>query len=59
VPEKHWMYRLAKRFWFYDFGAYREVAHDSATKARELRAALDPEGSTVSLLDRVDQSSAT
>ena len=22
VPEKHWMYRFAKRYWFNDFGAY-------------------------------------
>ena len=25
IPEKHWMYRLAKRFWFYDFDAYRNL----------------------------------
>src|SRR5262249_17401125 len=24
VPEKNWLYRLAKRHWFNDFGAYRE-----------------------------------
>jgi MoaA/NifB/PqqE/SkfB family radical SAM enzyme len=23
VPEKNWMYRLAKRYWFNDFGVYR------------------------------------
>lgn len=23
VPERHWMYRLAKKYWFNDFGAYR------------------------------------
>lgn len=23
VPEGHWMYRLAKKYWFHDFGAYR------------------------------------
>lgn len=22
IPEKNWLYRLAKRFWFHDFGAY-------------------------------------
>jgi MoaA/NifB/PqqE/SkfB family radical SAM enzyme len=22
IPEKNWLYRLAKRYWFYDFGAY-------------------------------------
>jgi MoaA/NifB/PqqE/SkfB family radical SAM enzyme len=38
VPERHWMYRWAKRFWFSDFNAYREVAHDAAGKARLLRA---------------------
>lgn len=25
VPEKHWMYRLAKKYWFSDFGAYRQL----------------------------------
>ena len=42
VPEKHWMYRLAKRFWFSDFGAYRNVRHDTMPKARELKSKLDP-----------------
>jgi hypothetical protein len=23
VPETHWMYKLAKRYWFNDFAAYR------------------------------------
>jgi MoaA/NifB/PqqE/SkfB family radical SAM enzyme len=27
VPEKNWLYRLAKRFWFNDFGAYRGQDH--------------------------------
>src|SRR6516162_4171442 len=27
VPEKNWLYRLAKRFWFNDFGAYRGMDH--------------------------------
>jgi len=27
IPEQHWMYRLAKRFWFNDFGAYRKAGH--------------------------------
>jgi MoaA/NifB/PqqE/SkfB family radical SAM enzyme len=42
VPEKHWMYRLSKKYWFYDFGAYRRVAHDAEAKARELKSKLDP-----------------
>ena len=43
VPEKHWMYRLAKKYWFNDFGAYRNVAHDAGEKARALKSALDRE----------------
>src|SRR4051812_48583617 len=39
-PEKHWMYRLAKKYWFSDFNAYRDVAHDAEGKARELRNQL-------------------
>lgn len=39
-PEKHWMYRLAKKYWFSDFNAYRDVAHDAQGKARELRAQI-------------------
>src|SRR6266513_850706 len=41
-PEKHWMYRLAKRFWFSDFGAYRNGRHDVRSKARELKSKLAP-----------------
>ncbi len=41
IPEKHWLYRLAKRYWFNDFNAYRHVAHDAEGKARELRHRLE------------------
>jgi MoaA/NifB/PqqE/SkfB family radical SAM enzyme len=41
VPEKHWMYRFAKKYWFNDFAAYRNVAHDAEGKARELKSRLD------------------
>lgn len=36
IPEKNWMYRLAKRFWFNDFGVYRghDHNHQPATPAR-------------------------
>jgi MoaA/NifB/PqqE/SkfB family radical SAM enzyme len=27
IPEKNWLYRLAKRFWFNDFGVYRGQDH--------------------------------
>ncbi len=41
IPEKHWMYRLSKKYWFYDFGAYKEAKLDAtaAAKAKELAAA--------------------
>jgi hypothetical protein len=48
VPEKHWMYRLAKKYWFNDFNAYAGAAHDKTAldKGRALReepsARLDP-----------------
>ncbi len=41
IPEKHWMYRMAKKHWFYDFGAYRKVDHDAEGKARDLRHRLE------------------
>ena len=25
IPERHWVYRLAKKYWFNDFGAYRDL----------------------------------
>jgi MoaA/NifB/PqqE/SkfB family radical SAM enzyme len=31
IPEKNWLYRLAKRFWFNDFGVYR--GHDHSMTA--------------------------
>jgi len=42
IPEKHWAYRLAKKFWFNDFGAYANSRHDTASKAADLKIALDP-----------------
>jgi hypothetical protein len=26
LPEEHWMYRFAKRYWFNDFGTYQAAA---------------------------------
>jgi MoaA/NifB/PqqE/SkfB family radical SAM enzyme len=31
IPEKNWMYRLAKRYWFCDFGVYRGRDHSRAS----------------------------
>ena len=36
-PEKHWMYRLAKKYWIYDFGAYKNAEHGADARARELQ----------------------
>lgn len=40
VPEQHWMYRLAKKYWFSDFGAYRQLNGSAKEKASALRAEL-------------------
>jgi MoaA/NifB/PqqE/SkfB family radical SAM enzyme len=40
VPEKHWMYRFAKRWWFNDFGAYRDLKQNSRGKAEALQAVM-------------------
>src|SRR5262249_11761868 len=31
IPEKRWAYRLAKRFWFNDFGVYRGHDHNQTS----------------------------
>jgi MoaA/NifB/PqqE/SkfB family radical SAM enzyme len=46
VPEKHWMYRLAKKYWFFDFGAYRTQPSGAEEKARLLRQNLAAEASS-------------
>jgi MoaA/NifB/PqqE/SkfB family radical SAM enzyme len=43
VPEKNWLYRLAKRYWFYDFGAYEELE-----RRRSERTPADPAAITAS-----------
>src|SRR4029434_741974 len=40
IPEQHWMYRLAKRWWFNDFGAYCRTPRAAEEKARVLREQL-------------------
>ena len=34
IPEKHWMYRLAKKYWFSDFGAYRQADHNGTARSK-------------------------
>ena len=38
IPEKSWLYRLAKKFWFNDFGAYRGRDHRKASAPALLSA---------------------
>jgi hypothetical protein len=33
IPEKHWMYKIAKQFWFNDFNAYSQLPANSRPKA--------------------------
>jgi MoaA/NifB/PqqE/SkfB family radical SAM enzyme len=40
VPETHWLYRLGKKFWFNDYGAYETLSCDSKARARELSQKL-------------------
>jgi MoaA/NifB/PqqE/SkfB family radical SAM enzyme len=39
VPERNWLYRLAKRYWFSDFGVYRGHDHSKASAPALLRRA--------------------
>jgi MoaA/NifB/PqqE/SkfB family radical SAM enzyme len=41
VPEKHWMYRVAKKYWFYDFSAYRTANHNTPARKLALETSLD------------------
>ncbi len=45
IPEKHWMYRWAKKYWFNDFGAYQQADLDGTEKAKALvlKGAAKPE----------------
>jgi MoaA/NifB/PqqE/SkfB family radical SAM enzyme len=44
VPETHWFYRWAKRYWFSDFGAYRHARHEAQAKAIALKTVLAQTG---------------
>ena len=41
IPEQHWMYRWAKKFWFNDFGAYAKADHDGTAKVKMKALAVD------------------
>lgn len=42
IPEKSWLYRLAKRFWFNDFGVYRNSDHNTLSAPALLSASAAP-----------------
>ncbi|MEO8350481.1 MAG: hypothetical protein ABI680_02050, partial [Chthoniobacteraceae bacterium] len=44
IPEQHWMYRWAKKYWFNDFNAYAHAEHDATarSKVKRLRSAGSP-----------------
>jgi hypothetical protein len=33
IPEKHWLYKFAKKFWFNDFNAYNQLPKNSKPEA--------------------------
>ena len=39
IPERNWLYRLAKRYWFSDFGVYRGHDHSRSSAPAILRQA--------------------
>jgi hypothetical protein len=41
IPEGHWMYYYAKKFFFNDFGAYAKTRHQAEARAAELKRRLD------------------
>jgi MoaA/NifB/PqqE/SkfB family radical SAM enzyme len=49
VPEKNWLYRLAKRFWFNDFGVYRGHDHSRTAAPGMLTRAGNADLATPSL----------
>ena len=38
IPEKHWLYRMAKKHWFTDFGAYDRFVEDDYEKPADVWA---------------------
>jgi len=47
VPETHWMYRWAKKYWFNDFGAYRNSPLEATASTKRLKIQLDARASGV------------
>ena len=47
IPESHWMYRWAKKYWFNDFGAYRNSPLEETASTKRLKIQLDARASGV------------
>ena len=43
IPEKHWMYRLAKKFFYNDFGVYSNLQKGPGTTSMPPAKDLEPE----------------
>jgi MoaA/NifB/PqqE/SkfB family radical SAM enzyme len=56
IPEKHWMYRWAKRIGFHDFGAYRDFRPE---KGSPLKTILDPGASALNNSPSISQTERT
>ena len=42
IPERHWMYKISKRFWFNDFNAYHHADHDNTARAKAMALVNPP-----------------
>ena len=47
IPEKHWVYRLAKRWWYNDFGAYRRLEPDAALRVAAMEKAEEAQSKPI------------
>lgn len=51
IPEKHWLYKMGKRLWFVDMGAYQGLPPGAEARAQELtrRLAKQPQAAAQSI----------
>ncbi len=43
IPEKHWLYKLSKKIWFNDFGAYRHADHGGRSRSMATQPGPGPQ----------------
>ena len=53
IPERHWMYRLAKQYAYSDFGAYHGLPSDAEGKVRALKTSLAAAPTAMAQSERV------